>query len=135
MANTALTVLVSSVKVMRSYDYCHFEIQLSRETLGGTHAEQLQSVDDLRKDAMRLADKSVEQYKIARSDADRKCDAIGRMRYRQEEIEPLQSKPEADLTPEDKAKLKAYKESCFFANRRNYNYEDDWQNDYSDDDN
>lgn len=50
----------ASVKVMLSYDYCHFEICLSSD-----NDMTLDQVDNLRKDAQRLADKSVSQYKKA----------------------------------------------------------------------
>jgi hypothetical protein len=47
----------ASVKVMRSYDYCHFEVCLSLDkemTLG--------EINNMRKDAARLADEAVRQY-------------------------------------------------------------------------
>jgi hypothetical protein len=47
-----------SVKVMRSHDYCHFEVVLT-----SSEANTPQLVDELRKTAARLADKAVEQYK------------------------------------------------------------------------
>ena len=57
-----LTTIISgfemaSVKVMRSHDYCHFEVCLSSSS-----ANTLELVDELRKQAARLADKAVKQY-------------------------------------------------------------------------
>lgn len=61
-----LTIDVAGVKVMRSYDYCHFEITLSG-SLGGTpELERFKAIDEMRKEAARLADKAVEQYKVAK---------------------------------------------------------------------
>ncbi len=56
--------IIASVKVMRSYDYCHFEVALSTQcsTMGG--------IDDLRKDAARLVDKAVAQYITAKEAAE-----------------------------------------------------------------
>lgn len=51
----------ASVKVMRSHDYCHFEV-----SLGYDAPATLEQIDALRKEAARLADKAVEQYKIAK---------------------------------------------------------------------
>ena len=51
----------ASVKVMRSFDYCHFEICLTMNEEGAFYSTE--AVDNLRKEAMRLADKTVEQYK------------------------------------------------------------------------
>lgn len=51
-----------SVKVMRSYDYCHFEIALSSD-----QEMTLDQVNELRKCAAILVDESVRQYKIAKT--------------------------------------------------------------------
>ena len=124
-----VTPLTSSVKVMRSYDYCHFEINLSRETLGTTHDEQLKSVDDLRKDAMRLADKAVKQYKIAKRDEEQRCSAISRTEYFKERIQKLHKKPESEWTESDKAANKTWDDANYHANRHGYDYEDDHEYD------
>jgi len=57
----------ASVKIMRSYDYCHFEI-----CLGTDEDIPLVDVDKIRKDAQRLVDKAVDQYKIACEENNRK---------------------------------------------------------------
>ena len=66
MSQTKITS--ATVKVMRSFDYCHFEIamQISNDT-----EVTAQEIDDARKQAMRLADKAVEQYKIAKEVANK----------------------------------------------------------------
>lgn len=120
-----------SVKVMRSYDYCHFEICLSstlqpiqhisvEDPTGITPAQ----IDALRKAAARLADKAVEQYKIAKAAAVRDRG----MTFTEEEtkaVETIRRIPDACRTPEEQARLKAYADALFHANRE-YDYQDDW---------
>lgn len=116
----------ASVKVMRSFDYCHFEIVLSGP------AETVESVDELRKAAARLADKAVEQYKTAKENTERRLSDISiRARIVREafKVEKLQ---EIDRTPKDKAILKALADDAF-ARRPRYNYEDNWGEDQYDD--
>ena len=59
----------ASVKVMRSYDYCHFEIVLGRDQTDKINAYEIteNDVDGMRKEAARLVDKAVEQYKIKKN--------------------------------------------------------------------
>ena len=63
MAENKFVISGASVKVMRSYDFCHFEVSLSSVNDGEISSVE---VDELRKEAARLADKAVEQYKIAK---------------------------------------------------------------------
>lgn len=114
-----------SVRVMRSHDYCHFEIVLGcSDDQGAVYGPE--DVDALRKVAMRLADKAVEQYKIKKAslsqDEDDKV-TIARLRPSAEEIE---AKAEADRTPEEKAILKEVKDALFRAQRSEYDYQDQW---------
>lgn len=55
---------MASVKVMRSHDYCHFEVSLT-----SSEANKPEEVDALRKVAARLTDKAVRQYQIAKINA------------------------------------------------------------------
>jgi len=50
-----------SVKIMLSYDYCHFEV-----CLGSDENLSLDQINEMRKDAQRLADRAVNQYKTAK---------------------------------------------------------------------
>lgn len=63
-----------SVKVMRLYDYCHFEV-----CLGSDEDMTLEQIDDMRKDAQWLADKAVEQYKTAKDVAKKRLNIIRRL--------------------------------------------------------
>ncbi|MBN1625007.1 MAG: hypothetical protein JW944_00670 [Deltaproteobacteria bacterium] len=111
-----------SVKVMNSYDYCHFEI-----CLGTDEDLTIDQVNELRKDAQRLVDKSVAQYKIAKNhipyqdgkhaDLERKVKII------------KENFPTSEWTPEQKATVKALDDFRF------YDYQNDWDdNPYYDED-
>jgi len=124
-----IIIQTASVKVMRSYDYCHFEINLS------TSGELLsvKEVDNLRKEAARLADKAVEQYKVAKAVAEAKTSAESCVYYNGNRIAELKNISESERTPEQKAQIKAYDDEQFRA-RRTYDYQDDFETDYSEND-
>jgi hypothetical protein len=115
----------ASVKVMRSHDYCHFEVNLS-----ASGPVTLAEVDALRKDAARLVDKAVEQYKKAKEDSQfhERWDADREWKLKR--IDSIREKPEADRTPQDLADLKAWDDGVHRDSRR-YDYQDDWD-DYDD---
>ena len=110
----------TSVKVMRSYDYCHFEI-----CLGTDENITLKEVDDLRKEAMRLVDKAVEQYKMAKKVREYRDNNYYKEleKHAQEIIDTI---PESERTPEHKAILKELSDHLHRM-RRPYDYEDDWE--------
>lgn len=113
-----------SVKVMRSYDYCHFEVNL-----GSTEPVTLADADAMRKEAARLADKAVEQYKVAKSAAERRSSIA-------EAWKLIQAKnvPEGERTPEAKAVIK-YHSDAAFRSQFDYDYDDGWEApDYDDED-
>ena len=115
----------ASVKVMRSHDYCHFEV-----ALGSNVPLDTAGVDAMRKEAARLADKAVEQYKIAKLEAEKrqseKYDRAALVRR----IQRIRDTPEGDRTVSSQAELKAFDDTAWHVRRR-YDYEDDWQ-DYDD---
>jgi uncharacterized protein YicC (UPF0701 family) len=118
----------AAVKVMRSYDYCHFEVALSTEFPVTT-----EDVDELRKAAMRLADQAVEQYKIARKVEEGKLSARRQLgvRWLEEEVQQIVNDiPEDERTPEQKARVKLWEDFQFQA-QFEYDYEDDF--DYEED--
>jgi hypothetical protein len=111
---------IASVKIMLSYDYCHFEVcrSIERDTDIGN-----KEIDNLRKDVQRLADKAVEQYKTA------KTYAVQRLRIQNEkdvllkEIEIIKQKPESDWSATEKAKVKALQDTAYW-NQYDYDYQD-----------
>jgi len=64
----------TSVKIMLSYDYCHFEVCKSTD-------EELTNnqTNELRKDVQRLADEAVRQYKVAKNQAARRQESEYKM--------------------------------------------------------
>jgi hypothetical protein len=117
------TIQSASVKVMRSHDYCHFEVCLS-----SSDADTPQKVDELRKEAARLADKAVAQYRIAKAAATRLDNIKEPWR-----LEQAQRTPEGERTPTEKAIIKYHADAAFAA-RFNYDYQDDYDTSLDDDD-
>lgn len=126
--NGERTISGASVKVMRSYDYCHFEVCLSEDD-----AINLNAVDDLRKDAMRLVDKAVEQYKTAKASESKRLSHHSDAKRLKAKAKAIKENfPKSEWTPDQKATIKMYEDHCFHASRI-YDYEDHWS-DYPDDD-
>lgn len=117
------SIEMASVKVMRSHDYCHFEVCLSSSS-----ASTPELVDELRKAAARLADKAVAQYRIAKINAARLLGEKNQRQYLVDRIKTIRETPEGDRTVRDQAELKAFDDAAWEASR-GYNYEDDWQDD------
>lgn len=118
-----IKIEIASVKVMRSFDYCHFEVCLSSSA-----ANTPEAVDELRKTAARLADKAVEQYKVAkRNYAKRETEhyerqnEVSRMKF-------IRDTPEGDRTVSQQAQLKAFDDAKWETSHA-YDYEDEWNED------
>ena len=117
----------ASVKVMRSHDYCHFEVILgcAHDANGNPVSLSLAEIDELRKTAARLADKAVEQYNIAKSNAEK---LLGEKYSRDilvSRMKTIEDKAEGDRTVREQAELKAYRDEAYVASRE-YDYEDQW---------
>lgn len=113
----------ASVKVMLSYDYCHFEASMSLENESGL-SEVV--IDDARKKCQRLADKAVGQYKKAKQMASNRSDGEYQMRNFQEQCERIKAKDEQDRTIKEIAMLKQYEDENWQANfMYEYDYDDD----------
>lgn len=117
----------ASVKVMRSYDYCHFEVTLgySLDPEHNTHPVNLDRVDELRKHAMRLVDKAVEQYKIAKRQAESNDNTYSLDQMERKVTIIKENFPQSEWTPEQKATVKAYEDALHRSSSR-YDYEDDY---------
>lgn len=107
----------ASVKVMRSYDYCHFEVCLSSD-----EELTLEEVNNLRKDAARLTDEAVRQYKAARRlDSEwpfKKAEIL-------KEVEIIKEKPASEWTPKEKALVKLVSDKNWEARWDYYDEDDD----------
>jgi hypothetical protein len=123
MITTKIPIDTASVKVMRSHDYCHFEVCLS--TSLRDQLDAVGQVNALRIAAARLADKAVEQYKVAKRNAElalSDANKIEMLRYRHRDI---LTKPEGERTPEEMAIVKAVNDRAHHR-RPIYDYEDEW---------
>ncbi|OGF05224.1 MAG: hypothetical protein A2W00_04565 [Candidatus Eisenbacteria bacterium RBG_16_71_46] len=79
----------ATVKIMRSYDYCHFEVQL-----GSDENLTLEEINDLRKQAALLVDEAVRQYKIAKKKEQARTQHEWETERLLERIQAIERKPE-----------------------------------------
>lgn len=118
------TITAASVKVMRSHDYCHFEVCLSSEWGKTQEPPTISEIDELRKTAARLADKAVKQYKIAKANAELMIQDKYRLESIKVDAKRAEMTPESERTPREKSAIKALADYNFTRNR--YDYQDDW---------
>lgn len=117
----------ASVKIMLSYDYCHFEVCIS-----STEEMTNENIDNMRKDCQRLADKAVKQYKTAKYAAQMLLQAQGGVERARRNVQILKENfPQSEWTPDQKAQVKALEDYEFVLSHP-YDYEDDWEGDYED---
>ena len=108
-----------SVKIMLSYDYCHFEIVLSSD-----EEMTLEQIDEMRKDAQRLADKAVYQYKVAKANWKySKYNSEYRKELEQKVKIIKENYPKSEWTEEQKAIVKSLEDFEY------YDYQDNWDYD------
>jgi len=101
---------------MLSYDYCHFEFSK------GTDQEVTnQQIDDMRKDCMRLADKAISQYQIAKVMAAKRRDGELSIQNFVMQCENIKRKNTEDRTVKEMAMLKQYEDE---------NWQDQFDYDY-----
>lgn len=111
----------ASVKVMRSFDYCHFEVALSSD-----EEMSIDDVNEMRKQAAILVDEAVRQYKDAKqAERNRESHQFGRERA-MEELKRLREIPKSDLSVEQAAKLRSYEDRDFW---KQYDADDYWYDD------
>lgn len=111
----------ASVKIMLSYDYCHFEI--CKSTDENVSDEQ---INGMRKDCQRLADEAVRQYQVAKSNASRRTDAQYKIANFENACKQAEKKPEGERTLNEVAMLKQYQDEAWQEQfLYPYDYEDD----------
>ena len=108
----------ASVKVMRSFDYCHFEVALSNDTL-----MTLQEIDAMRKQAARLVDKAVSQYATMKRWAENEWRRKDKRQELERQAKIIRETPEGERSEEQRAVIKALDDANW---NRHYDYEDDW---------
>lgn len=112
----------ASVKVMRSYDYCHFEVALSTDQV-----VSLDEVNGLRKQAAVLVDEAIRQYRIAKEKESKRQSSEWQTEAAMRKLEAAKQKSKSDLTPEEAALLRSDGDSEFWRNfeQDDYYYEED----------
>jgi len=117
----------SSVKIMRSYDYCHFEVCL------GTDEElDLDGINNMRKEAAILADEAVRQYQIAKGKESARKWQDTQIEGLLKKIEFIETLPESERTPEQAALLRGKADTDFWQQYgcEDYFYQDDPHRDH-----
>jgi len=109
---------LATVKVMLSYNYCHFEVSKQIE---GDDISQV-DIDNARKDCQRLADKAVGQYQKAKNEAANMTSSDMERQQLRREVALIKGKPEQEWSIYDKAKVKALSD---YDHEAFYNYMDD----------
>jgi len=113
-----------SVKVMRSYDYCHFEVCLSSD-----EEKTLEEINDMRKEAAKLTDKAVKQYAQFKNFHGWIADSRYEFRRLEKEIAEIKETPKSEWTPKQKAKIKLF-DDILFCYEREYDYDNNWDDNY-----
>jgi hypothetical protein len=112
-------------KVMLSYDYCHFEMSLTKN-IDDSEPEHvgLMAANELRKEVQRLCDEAVSQYKVSKTLDGLKMQSETERKCLEREVKNIKEViPAAEWTPEQKSKIKLLSDSEYWA-RYDYNYED-----------
>lgn len=113
----------ASVKVMQSYNYCHFEASMALENDNGL---SMQDIDSARKNCQRLTDKAVGQYQKAKEAAAKRSNNEYEKKVFLSQIESIKKKEEHDRTIKEIAMLKQYEDENWQAQ---FNYEYDYEDD------
>jgi hypothetical protein len=108
----------ATVRVLLSYDYCHFEesIELTGDNI------PLADIDNARKDVQRLCDKAVGQYQTAKNEAIKQTASSSERQKLRNEVAEIRKKPEKDWDLIEKAKVKTLDD---FDHQTKYDYNDD----------
>lgn len=109
----------ASVKVMLSYDYCHFEVCLTSD-----EEMDLRQANELRKSAQRLADEAVRQYKVAKEIAGKRLRIIGEKSEMEKEVLAYKGVHESEWPERIKAIDKTLKDAEYW-DKYDYDYRDE----------
>lgn len=115
-----------SVKVMKSYDYCHFEVQLGEDSELILYGDPgLKAADRLGKEAQKLVDKQIARYKRYKQHLEG-MSPFGNYRVAQAVAHIRDKIPAAHRTPEMKALLKAVDDYNHWQGRE-FDYDEDFE--------
>ena len=99
----------ASVKVMRSYDYCHFEVALSTD-----YEASLDEVNELRRQAAILVDEAVREYRIAKEKESARNGIEWQFKSAAKRAESIKLKPASEWSIEDAAFMRGYEDNEFW---------------------
>ena len=114
--------MAASVKIMLSYNYCHFEVSKSTdENLSDSE------INEMRKDVQRLADEAVRQYEKAKTIAAENSRKEENKMFFENRIKKYLEIPESERTEEQKAFIKQAEDEEYMKQYEfdEYDYEDD----------
>lgn len=100
----------ASVKVMRSYDYCHFEVALSTD-----EPLDLDGVNELRKRAAVLVDEAIRQYRQAKEKERSREHSDFQKQQFLDRIERIKAKPHDEWSSEEAAVMRSHEDRTFWA--------------------
>lgn len=111
----------ASVKVMRSYDYCHFEVILTDE------CKDLDAVNELRKQAAILVDDAVRQYRVCKSKESARQSKEWEANNLLAKIKRIEEKPSSEWTIEETAFMRTKADHEFWKqlHEEDYYYQDE----------
>jgi hypothetical protein len=110
-------------QVVNSYNYNNFTQSFTITV--PADSDYIKTADNLRKDAQRLVDKAISQYKIAQKEIQFRNKIEYEKQRLLQEIEIIKNKPESEWDATEKAKVKALNDEEYW-NSHNYDYDDDY---------
>ena len=117
-------IKTASVKVMRSFDYCHFEAAMSLENESGVTTQE---IDNARKDCQRLTDKAVKQYQIAKASFANRSQKQYEKNVFISQCKAIEKISPGDRTINETAMLKQYQDENWQTQFDNeYDYQDEY---------
>lgn len=118
------------VKVMLSYDFCHFEHSLSLVMDADTPIKEVMKIrNELRIECMKLCQEAIRQYKIYKFEqVEVLNNAVNSYIHKKEVKEIKLNIPKSEWTEGQKARVKALEDFEYLLSQRSYfQYEDDIQ--------
>jgi D-tyrosyl-tRNA(Tyr) deacylase len=104
---------------MLSYDYNHFEVILS-----APDDASFRAINELRKNANRLCNEAIRQFRVAKEKAQKQASLMGEKRILADEVREIEAIPEGERTATQKAKVKALADHDYWTQNQ-YDFDDD----------
>jgi len=108
----------ASVKIMLSYNYCHFEVSKSVDVDLSN-----EEINEMRKEVQRLADEAVRQYQVAKEKESLRSEMKWERDQLERQVRAIEKIPGSEWTPEMKARVKSLQDNAYWR-QHDYDYED-----------